>query len=90
MVRTRVCTHSYTYRGWIIQPKSHAYVCTVALINSANLKKNPFYKDATQKSAFVVQWGIAVELVPRRPIFEKCPHLREKGGVLTKIWAHGE
>jgi hypothetical protein len=31
----------------------------------------------------VVQWGIAVEFVPRRPIFEKCPHLREKGGVLT-------
>jgi hypothetical protein len=21
--------------------------------------------------------------VPREPIFEKCPHLREKGGVLT-------
>ena len=31
----------------------------------------------------MVQWGIAVEFVPRRPIFEKCPHLREKGGVLT-------
>ena len=29
------------------------------------------------------EWGIAVEFVPRRPIFEKCPHLREKGGVLT-------
>ena len=29
--------------------------------------------------------GIAVELEPREPIFEKCPHLREKGGVLTKI-----
>ena len=28
----------------------------------------------------------AVELQPWRPIFEKCPHLREKGGVLTKIW----
>jgi hypothetical protein len=28
----------------------------------------------------VVHRGIAVELVPRRPIFEKCPHLREKGG----------
>ena len=26
--------------------------------------------------------GIAVELKPRRPIFEKCSHLREKGGVL--------
>jgi hypothetical protein len=25
---------------------------------------------------------IAVELQPREPIFEKCSHLREKGGVL--------
>jgi hypothetical protein len=24
-------------------------------------------------------------MVPRRPIFEKCSHLREKEGVLTKI-----
>ena len=29
---------------------------------------------------------IAVEVQPWSPIFEKCPHLREKGGVLTKIW----
>jgi hypothetical protein len=27
-----------------------------------------------------------VELEPRRPIFEKCSHFREKGGVLTEIW----
>ena len=53
-------------------------------------KKTLFFKDATQKSASVVQWGIAVEFVPRRPIFEKCSHLREKGGVLTQIRAHGE
>jgi hypothetical protein len=53
-------------------------------------KKNPFFKDATQKSARVVPGGFAVELEPREPIFGKCPHLREKGGVLTKIWAHGE
>ena len=33
-----------------------------------------------QKSASVVLGGIAVELEPRRPIFEKCSHLREKGG----------
>jgi hypothetical protein len=52
-------------------------------------EKNLFFKDATQKSARVVHWGIAVEFVPREPIFEKCPHLREKGGVLTKSWAHG-
>ena len=29
---------------------------------------------------------IVVEVQPTWPIFEKCPHLREKGGVLTKIW----
>ena len=45
--------------------------------------KKLFFKDATQKSAFVVQCGIDIESVPRRPIFEKCSHLREKGGVLT-------
>ena len=31
----------------------------------------------------MVQWGIAIEFEPWRPIFEKCSHLREKGGVLT-------
>jgi hypothetical protein len=48
-------------------------------------KKTLFFKDATQKSASVVRVlsEIAIELVPRRPIFEKCP--REKGGVLTLI-----
>jgi hypothetical protein len=62
-----------------------------------DLTKNPyvkkklfFYKDATQKSARVVVGGIVIELRPREPIFEKCPHLREKGGVLTKILAHGD
>jgi hypothetical protein len=53
-------------------------------------KKKLFFKDATQKSARVVVFGIVIELQPRKPIFEKCPHLREKGGVLTKIWAHGK
>ena len=52
-------------------------------------KKKLFFKDATQKSASIVRCGIAMESVPWRPIFEKCPLLREKGGVLTKIWAHG-
>jgi hypothetical protein len=33
--------------------------------------------------------GIAIELQPWSPIFEKCPYLREKGGVLTQIRAHG-
>ena len=53
-------------------------------------RKKPFFKDATQKSARMVRCGIAKESVPREPIFEKCSHLREKGGVLTKIRAHGE
>ena len=53
-------------------------------------KKKLCFKDATQKSATMVLGGIAIELEPSWPIFEKCPHLREKGGVLTKIWAHGE
>ena len=31
----------------------------------------------------LVRCGIAIESVPTEPIFEKCSHLREKGGVLT-------
>ena len=49
------------------------------LTENPYLKKKLFFKDATQKSASVVEPEIAVEF-----------HLREKGGVLTKIWAHGE
>ena len=51
---------------------------------STDLNENPygkfflFKKDATQKSARVVLCGIAIELEPREPIFEKCSHLREK------------
>jgi hypothetical protein len=52
-------------------------------------KKNFFCFGVSQKSAFMVQWGIDIEFVPWSPIFEKCPHLREKGGVLTQIRAHG-
>jgi hypothetical protein len=37
----------------------------------------------SQKLARVVLCGIAIESVPREPIFEKCSHLRDKGGVLT-------
>ena len=40
-------------------------------------------EDIFQKSATMVASEIAVEVQPREPIFEKCPHLREKGGVLT-------
>ena len=50
-------------------------------------EKKLFFKDATQKSASMVQRGIAIEFVPWSPIFEKCSHLREKGGVLTQIRA---
>ena len=50
-------------------------------------KKKLFFKDATQKSASMVVSGIVIELQPWSPIFEKSSHLREKGGVLTKIWA---
>ena len=48
-------------------------------------EKKMFFKDATLKSASMVVSGIVIELQPWSPIFEKCPHLREKGGVLTKI-----
>jgi hypothetical protein len=44
-----------------------------------------FYEHVTRKSASMVVSGIAIELQPWRPIFEKCPHLREKGGVLNKF-----
>jgi hypothetical protein len=53
-------------------------------------RKNFSCFGVSQKSASVVEPEIAVKFQPRRPIFEKCSHLREKGGVLTKIWAHGE
>jgi hypothetical protein len=33
-----------------------------------------------QNSASMVVGGIAVESQPWRPVFEKCSHLREKGG----------
>jgi hypothetical protein len=48
-------------------------------------KKTLFFKDATQKSAPLVPLAlvIVIELEPTDAIFEKCSHLREKGGVLT-------
>jgi hypothetical protein len=60
------------------------------LTENPNGKKNIFFNDATQKSATLVDPEIAVKVQQTWPIFEKCPHLRENGGVLTKIWAHGE
>jgi hypothetical protein len=48
------------------------------------------FLSAGPETATLVVGGIAIELLqPTWPIFEKCPHLREKGGVLTKIRAHG-
>jgi hypothetical protein len=55
------------------------------LIENPYGKKKLFLNDATQKSASMVAPEIAIESQTWRPIFEKCPHLREKGGVLTKI-----
>ena len=71
--------------------KSH----TNNLPGPTDVTKNPygkktFSKDATQKSATLVVSRIAIELQPWSPIFEKCSHLREKGGVLTQIRAHRE
>ena len=60
------------------------------LTENPYLKKTLFFKDATQKSASMVVSGIAIELQPWSPIFEKCSHLREKGGVLTQIMAYSE
>jgi hypothetical protein len=37
-------------------------------------KKKRFFKDVTQKSAPLEKSD------PTEPIFEKCPHLRKKGG----------
>jgi hypothetical protein len=41
-----------------------------------------FFEDENtfQKSATMVLSGIAIEFVSSWPIFEKCSHLREKGG----------
>jgi hypothetical protein len=43
-------------------------------------KNNFLFKDATQKSDPLVRCGIVIESETTEPIFEKCPHLREKGG----------
>jgi hypothetical protein len=37
----------------------------------------------------MVERGIAIEFQPWRPIFEKCPNLREKEGVLTLKTPYG-
>jgi hypothetical protein len=59
-----------------------------------DLTENPYgekkliFRDATKISASVVLSRILFWIVPRRPIFEKCSHLREKGGVLTLRTLH--
>jgi hypothetical protein len=40
--------------------------------------------------ATLVVSGIVIELQPTWPIFEKCSHLREKGGGADQNLAHGE
>jgi hypothetical protein len=79
----------YTKPGCIGKSNTNNLPAPTDLIKNPYGKKKLVFKDATQKSASGVIGKIAIELVPRSPIFEKCPHLREKGGVLTKIWAHG-
>jgi hypothetical protein len=51
---------------------------------------NIFFKDATQKSAPLVVSGIAIELQPMEPIFDKCPHFREKRGGADRNLAYSE
>ena len=43
-------------------------------------KKKLFFKAATQKSARVVERGIAIEFQPREPIFKKKIYIFEKKG----------
>ena len=43
-------------------------------------KKKTFFKGATQKSARVVERGIAIEFQPREPIFEKMSSSSRKRG----------
>ena len=54
-----------------------------------NLIENPYaktkLKSASQKSASMVEHGIAVAFQPWSPTLEKCSHLREKGGVLMLL-----
>ena len=75
----------------VIYGKSHTNNLPAPTDLSLNpyVQKTLFFEDATQKSASVVRCGtvILVESVPRRPIFEKYSHLREKGGVLAEIRA---
>ena len=56
---------------------------------SPRIPTDIFFKDAPQKPASLAPRGIAIEVVPTEPIFEKCSHLREKGGVLTQIGLTG-
>ena len=55
------------------------------LLNGGSFEKAsapPPFEDENifQKSATLVVSGIVIELQPTWPIFEKCSHLREKGG----------
>jgi hypothetical protein len=80
----------YTKPGCIGKSNTNNLPAPTDLTKNPNGKKKLVFKDATQKSATLVERGIVIEFQPTWPICEKCPHLREKGGVLTKIWAHSE
>ena len=80
----------YMKLGCIGKSSTNNLPATTDLTENSYGKKKLFFKDATQKSATLVAREIAVEVKPTWPIFEKCPHpVREKGGVLTQIRAHG-
>jgi hypothetical protein len=73
--------------GCIGQSNTNNLPAPTNLTENPYRKKNLFFNDATQKSATMVLCVFAIELEPSWPIFEKCSHLREKGGVLTQIRA---
>jgi hypothetical protein len=80
----------YEKAGCIGKYNTNNFPAPTDLTKNPHRKKNLVFKDATQKSAPMVALEIENEVQPWSPIFEKCPHIREKGGKLTKIWAHSE
>jgi hypothetical protein len=69
--------------GCIGKSNTNSLPAPIDLTQNPYGKKKLFFKDATQKSASMVERGFVIEFQPWRPIFEKCSHLPRKGGVLT-------
>jgi hypothetical protein len=67
---TFVCYCAFAQKRWVVLKKASA--------PPLFLEDENFF----QKLASVVPWGIEFSMVPRRLIFAKCSHLREKGVVL--------